>query len=531
MGDEAHFESFLGGAVRSEWPEPVDFLADEPGGVPKLEARHVPPAIYAFSTDTAERMGVDPTSVAVAALVAAASVVSDEFEIQPKRQDYTWTEQPRIWGAIVGDPSILKTPVISAATKPIDKLEAEARQRYQQRMREWKDKAAEAKQAGTAAPDQPKLERFMVEGTTTEALSEVLRDDDEAKMSAPAGKLLCRHDEMSEFFGSLDRYKSGGKGGADRGAYLRLYNGGRYTIDRIGRGSFAVPNWSACFLGGIQPGPIQRIARESAEDGLLQRLIYVVPEHQASGTDRAPDHDAVSRYGALFPALVSLHPVARIDGGNPQPHKFAEAAHEHREAINNLAAALAAMPDVSNRMKSALGKWPGLFARLCLLFHLIDTADARAQRGPEDWSAMVTGQTAQRVAEFMREILLPHLRRADAVMFSTDQTGHARWIAGFILAKRLDRVTTRDITRAYGALRPPEAKAELAATMDSLVAVGWLEPEMPDNPAKPVFSWLVNPRVHQSFADRAEKEARRRAEAKGLIAKAVAALKGERAAA
>jgi hypothetical protein len=131
--------------------------------------------------------------------------------------------------------------------------------------------------AGTPEPIPPKLTRYLVEGATMEAISEVLRDDDDARQKAPAGKVLARHDEMSEYFGNLDRYKAGGRGGGDRGAYLRLYNGGRYVIDRIGRGTFAVSNWSACFLGGIQPGPIQRIAKDTDDDGLLQRLLYCVP--------------------------------------------------------------------------------------------------------------------------------------------------------------------------------------------------------------------------------------------------------------
>jgi hypothetical protein len=44
-------------------------------------------------------------------------------------------------------------------------------------------------------------------------------------------------------------------------------------------------------------------------------------------------------------------------------------------AILDLAEAVAALPDTSSRMKSALGKWPGLFARMTLLFQLIDHAD------------------------------------------------------------------------------------------------------------------------------------------------------------
>ena len=70
--------------------------------------------------------------------------------------------------------------------------------------------------------------RYLVEDTTIEALSDVLRDDEKSTMQCPARKVLVRQDEMSEFFANLDRY-SGGKGSGDRGAYLRLYNGGRWT--------------------------------------------------------------------------------------------------------------------------------------------------------------------------------------------------------------------------------------------------------------------------------------------------------------
>ncbi|MFT8247232.1 bifunctional DNA primase/polymerase, partial [Roseomonas sp. BN140053] len=86
------------------WPEPVDFLADgDLTGVPELRPEHLPDALYGFVTDTAGRMGVDPVSVALAALVACASVIDDSWAIQPKERDYTWTENPRLWGAIVGD--------------------------------------------------------------------------------------------------------------------------------------------------------------------------------------------------------------------------------------------------------------------------------------------------------------------------------------------------------------------------------------------------------------------------------------------
>ena len=101
------------------WVTPLDFISDPSGGGPELLADHIPLAINDYVFDSAGRMGVDPVCVALAALVALASVISDTWQVQPKRRDYLWTEGPRLWGAIVGDPSIMKTPVISAATRPL----------------------------------------------------------------------------------------------------------------------------------------------------------------------------------------------------------------------------------------------------------------------------------------------------------------------------------------------------------------------------------------------------------------------------
>ncbi len=498
------------GSSAITWSEPVDFLADNVTAPPSLKEQHVPAALWPFVSDVAARMGVDPASVALAAIVSCASVISDDWTVQPKRNDDSWTEQARLWGAILGEPSILKTPVIAACTKPIDWLEADARRRHADAVRHWKADCETAKLDKKPLPAQPKLDRYMVEGITPEALSEVLRDDEEAKMCAPLGKVLSRHDEMSEFFGGLDRYKAGGRGGGERGAYLRLFNGGRYTVDRIGRGSFAVPNWSACFLGGCQPGPIQRIAHDASDDGLLQRFLYVVPGGQEPGLDRRPDHDAVNRYNNLLYTLAGLRPEACVGNDNSKPIEFAVEAHEYRERVNKLAATMTKMPDTSKRLEAAFGKWPGLFARLCLTFHMIESADSNPHQTHCKPVKTITAQTAQRVADYMKDILLPHLLRADAVMFSTDQTGHARWVAGFILAHGLERIATRDLVRSYKAFRSPEAGREMMAVMNALVAIGWLEPEEPTNSAKPVTAWTVNPAVHSLFEARAATESARR---------------------
>ncbi len=147
---------------------------------------------------------------------------------------------------------------------------------------------------------------------------------------------------------------------------------------------------------------------------------------------------------------------------------------------------------------------------------------------PARTTTVVPESTARRVSDFMMDIVLPHLLRADAVMFATAATGHARWIAGYILATKLTRITTRDITRAYHPLRAPERAAELSEVMMSLVTIGWLEPEVPANRSRPVWAWAVNPAVHLKFAKVAADERQRRDKARGNLAQYIAEIRKRR---
>jgi hypothetical protein len=160
-----------------------------------------------------------------------------------------------------------------------------------------------------------------------------------------------------------------------------------------------------------------------------------------------------------------------------------------------------------------------MFARLALTFHLIDTANARARGEQTVIPMVITEDTAARVARFMLEIVLPHLLRAHRAMFDTSQqTTHAEWIAGHILAERLDLITSRDVVRAYRALKAPESRDELGSVMAQLTLYDWLEPQVPTNAVKPVNVWRVNPAVHDVFAKRGAEERARRETARAELA-------------
>ena len=506
-----------------DWPEPVDFMAAQLGA-PVLKEHHVPPSLWPFISDNAERMGVATSSIALCAIVACSAAINEEWKIQPKRNDWDWTEEARLWAAILGAPSVLKSPVIALATKPIELLDIKAMERWnteQAAHAAWKEAGDET----VPEPKTPPRDRFLVESATIEALQEVLRDDAGGKLRAPLGKVLVRQDELEEFLANMDKYSTNNKG-TDRGAWLRAYNGGRHSIDRIGRGSFATKSWSCCLLGGIQPDVIRDIAKRTTDNGLIQRFMLDVPGPQAAGLDRAPNLAARDLYRALFPALVALHPT-RNDEGRIQHVTLHADAHEAREDIEGLAHVMQVMPDASSRLASTFGKWPGLFARLCLTFHLIEAAASRVRNpgGAHPPLQVVTAETANRVSRYMRAVLAPSLLRAETLMFGTTQTEHANWISQHILIHRLERITARDITRAYGAMRAPEERPTLYSVMDSLCLFGWLAP-IQRSDAQPPITWRVNPHVHILYAERAEAERTRRAGVAEAIARERAVYRG-----
>ena len=105
-----------------QWPDnPLDLFAKfEP---PALKPEWLPEPISDYVFDQARLMGTDPAIIALAAIVSCAGCIHDGIKVQPKRHDPTWTESARLWGAIVGDPSVKKSPAISKVISPLRKID------------------------------------------------------------------------------------------------------------------------------------------------------------------------------------------------------------------------------------------------------------------------------------------------------------------------------------------------------------------------------------------------------------------------
>jgi hypothetical protein len=474
----------------SEWPEPLDLFGADVT-IPVLTPAHLPGALAGFVFDLAERMGIDPAMPALFSTIACASVMSDASWFLQPTVDASWQEQARLWGGAITDPGEKKTPTLNRCVRPIEQLEQASRRQHAAAMQQHKADHAlwkSVKNNPNPEPQPPKLARYLVDDFTIEALSDVLRDraDPDATMYAAADKVLVRKDELAEIFASLDRYSSG-SGGKDRGPYLRLYNGGFFPIDRIKRGAMACPNWSGCVVGGIQPDPIRRIAVRSVDDGLLQRMLYFVGTGPRTPVERLEDSLACSRYDRLFPTLARLQaPMSVV------LHPDAKRLFDDTRAM---LAQVLKQPDLSKRLVTSLAKWDGTLARLALTFHGIELADELNQGGPARKEILLLPDTMQQATGYMRDVLLPHLIRADDLLFDSMQSSHARWIARFLVRRKLSRVEKRDIIMHYRALQAPELRDTLDGVLENLCITGWLRPLGGPVGRRPTI-FAVNPKIH-----------------------------------
>lgn len=461
---------------------------------PEMPLGLLPAIIEEFALVMGARMGADPAGLAVASLVACAATIPDRVEVKVKRHD-DWTESPRIWAALVGSPSTKKSPILSAATKPLLRIDGQMFRDWQQRVAEYNAMSKDERMAEPA----PRQKRLRIEDATVEGAQMVLE-------GSPDG-VLCLQDELSGFFGAMDKYNGGKGSSADRAFWLRSFNGGEYALNRVGRGSALIPNLSVCLLGGIQPEPIRKVASDAHDDGLLQRLFPIILKPATMGTDE-PSPDVALGYSDLIEALHRINPPSWMGVGVV---KFSDGAQAIRRALEEKHLELQGTEAVSRKLASHIGKYDGLFARLCLIWHCIE--HAKVDHLPETISEKI----ARNVSDFLHRFLLRHAFAFYAgTLGLSDDHDRLTAIAGYILAHRLDRITNRDVQRGNRTMRGLEEK-DIRPLLEQLSALGWLDRIDGPRPTTPPH-WVVNPVVHAKFADRARQEEVRRRAAREAIA-------------
>jgi hypothetical protein len=400
----------------------------------------------------------------------------------------------QLWTALVGPPSTKKTPIIREASRALKAIDNALSRAYAAAKAAYDALANDVKKSTPA----PAHVRVILDDTTVEAAQEILCD-------SPDG-VLYLHDELAGFFGGLDKY-SGQRGGIkDRSFWNRAYNGDSYKFDRVARGSGFIERLAICLTGGIQPEVLQSISAEVLDDGLIQRIVPVLLQPASMSEDRELPGEA----RAYADVIQALHALPQL----PHAVTLSDEAMVLRAACEEKHLKWAQVFETLNRKLAAhLGKYDGLFARLCLIWHCVEAAERQ-----EALPAIVTVETAQRVAKFMHEFLLPH---AIAVYISilglSDDQNELAAVADHILAHELPVLTNRDLGKGCRSLRKLLKRSHQENVCQQLENLGWLMRIPGRNQTQPP-RWLVNPKVHERYRERAAKERKRRQQVSETLA-------------
>ena len=485
-------------AEPAPWPAPIPIVSSLPPVLP-FEADLLPEALRDYVFDVADRQQSPPDFVAVTALCGLAALIGNRIRIAPKQHD-DWEVVPNLWGAIIGRPSAMKTPAMRSALAPLYKLQDELRERWQAELKdaeiddalaglgakEAKKRAEKAMKSGDrdgardilaeiakSDGEEPPCPRLVVNDATVEKLGELLNEN-------PRGLLLVR-DELPGFLARMEREEYQ----AERAFYLEAFNGdGRFTYDRIGRGTVAIENCTLSIIGGVQPARIAPIVRGAisgfSNDGLIQRLqLAVWPDDAASWTwvDRHPSRAARDAYDKVF---ADLHALQLGSPERPTVLRFSAAAQDLYQAWMAEIHGEARSGKLSPTLESHLLKMPKTVASLALLFELVEggrfevgeAATARAL----DWA--------------------DYLRSHAARLYSAGDT-MAEDGAKLILERRAQlpkQFTMRDVQRkAWACLGDRDA---VVAAFDVLVAAHCcreVPPEIGPMGGRPSVTYVWNP--------------------------------------
>ena len=366
-------------------PKPLPF-PDVQVAVAPLPLEALPTCLREYIKDVTDRQRCPPDFVAITGLCALSAALGNKATISPKQYD-DWEVTPNLWGAIVGRPSAMKSPAMKAALAPLYKIQDENKVAFENQLIEHKvttelfeieaknakeaarkaikdgerEKAFEMLMKNSESPRPPTPPRLVINDSTVEKLGELLNEN-------PTGLLLER-DELTGWLAKLRTEE----GMSDRAFYLQCFDGnGRYTFDRIGRGTIEIESTTLSIVGGIQPSKITPLIRGAMKghdnDGLIQRLqLLSWPEDSTTWRweDRAPNRQAYEAYESAFRKLVNFERQnSRLRFSLSAQSLFIQWMEEiQRQARSG---------EVHPAMESHLIKMPQTIAALALIFELVE---------------------------------------------------------------------------------------------------------------------------------------------------------------
>ena len=400
--------SGLFGAVRAEpmTKKEVEAKMSPPNAVPPFDPDHWPKQLLKRASEVADEVGCDTVVPLLAGLAAVSAAADKQISL---RLTPTWAVPPIIWTMTIGEPSDKKTPGAKPMFYPLRKIEAEDKPRYEAAMMGWignearyaaqskayRDWAASPEAALPNAvppavdplPMKPEPLRFVINDATSQKVVSM-------SQSRPRGFLL----HLDEMNGWLRRVNSP-TSTDDRSCWIHAFEGGPYTMDRVGAGTIACDNLASSIFGNCQPEVFRTHVKEGSVDGMLQRFLPVILDGSKTRLwkERNPAFmSSEADYEQLLRRVFSLPKFEYIlsPDGMVEFRAFCSWVLKFRDIERTLA--------TSAPYLTALGKLEGTCARIALLFHLIN----------DPYCPFLSAETVRQAVDVMHRFFVPMLSHA-----------------------------------------------------------------------------------------------------------------------
>ena len=439
-------------ALRQAPPPPEDWLAFIPlaaaAQVQDFPLDVLQGWLRAFVEQLARTLQVPVDLPAVVVLGVLSAAIGGRVIVRP-RDD--WQEQCVLYASVFLPSGDRKSPVVRAASKPVEDWEKDQAIKAAPRIAESRAKATVIErqieaikgQIGKGVKDKPAIDPVTARDQLTalyeeqaalprEVVPRIIADD--ATSEAVIGLLVEQEGRialLSAEGGPIDDMAGPYSDRPRLNVYLKGYTGDLLKTDRRSRISEDLPRPAVTVVVSPQLDVLTILhdIPGAAGRGLLARFLYAVPKSKVGQRDTNPasiDVIVIRNYAARLTALLDL--------GHRTPHEKPielKLAPETGSALNDFLEKLEPRlgPDGDlARLAGWANKLAGQAVRLAALLHCAEHADATAQLA----STAISAQTMKGAIKLARDYFLPHAQAAFGQMTTDPAVAAARRILGVL---------------------------------------------------------------------------------------------------
>ena len=316
--------------------------------------------------------------------------------------------------------------------------------------------------------------RLYVSDCTIERLAVLLQ-------ARPQGMLMLS-DELASLFLNMSRYS----GGQDNEFWLEAWNGGSYTVERMGRPPIVVDYLLVGVVGGLQPDKLAR-SFKGDHDGMYARVLFAWPPEPGY---RRLTNDVTEIEPEIINAITR---IVRLDGGDSADGEFAprsislsaeatETFEQFRQFVH------AGKHSLDGREREWWSKMPAHVLRLAGTLCYVNWAMSEREE-----PCLIEECFLSSAVKLVRDYFWPHSRAALRQIGLSERHANARRVLRWIAAQDLGEVSIKDIRRE--ALTQTLDADQTHDLLEDLAKAGWLSKTTTQTMGRARHRWQVNPRL------------------------------------